>query len=364
MDHSAQRILWPALGLLLLLFQPAHAGFTIFSQGLVVPETISPVPAGFDSYGGQFFVLDYGGSDQGGKIMAVPATGGPATLFKSTAGLDPGHTDFGFGGGMFLPPDYGSQGGKYVAVAGGGIVSFAPDGTASVFANTTSSGILYLTTPTMAPAGFGTVGGEILVTAQSDSSTPNGGSVVGFAPDGTFSAFVKTPGFNPFGLAFAPAEFGSVAGKLLVSDISSGRIFSVDADGNVSPFAEIPLPQGDVGLRQMAFSPPGFGEFGNLLFVSISGSQSGGGVLGRIDVLDASGFLVATVKEGSDVQKFDPRGLLFLDGGNLLVSDASDPIILLTPANFQPVSEPETFALLASGVLFLIGYRRRVGFSL
>jgi hypothetical protein len=61
------------------------------------------------------------------------------------------------------------------------------------------------------------------------------------------------------------------------------------------------------------------------------------------------------------LQKFDPRGLYFVDNQHLLVSDASDPILLATPDAFQPsaVPEPTTFSLLGIGILGLLAYTRR-----
>ena len=55
--------------------------------------------------------------------------------------------------------------------------------------------------------------------------------------------------------------------------------------------------------------------------------------------------------------KFDPRGLYFSDDHTLLVSDASDPILLVTPDAFQ-VPEPSTLALFGFGLAGFVAYRR------
>jgi hypothetical protein len=86
-----------------------------------------------------------------------------------------------------------------------------------------------------------------------------------------------------------------------------------------------------------------------LLFVSVGASTGGGGTVGDVRVLDGSGNLVASLRTDLGLTKFDPRGLLFTTGGNLLISDASDPILLATSADFQPVPEPGSIFLLAAG---------------
>jgi hypothetical protein len=146
---------------------------------------------------------------------------------------------------------------------------------------------------------------------------------------------------------------------LLISDAGTGHIFAVDANGDSSLFATIPLGPNQYGLRQMAFAPAGFGNYGGDLFVSITGSVTGGGAYGAVAVLDASGQVVAILIEGNLLAPLDPRGLYFVDDQTLLIG-ASDPIYLATPQDFQaPTPEPATVLLFASGILGLWFKRSR-----
>jgi len=91
-------------------------------------------------------------------------------------------------------------------------------------------------------------------------------------------------------------------------------------------------------------------------------------LLGAVDAIDAFGNDVATLVKGSDMLKFNPRGLLFQPGGELLISDASDPIYLARPSDFRStqVPEPASVWLMLIGMSALVGHarqRRRRGSS-
>ena len=152
----------------------------------------------------------------------------------------------------------------------------------------------------------------------------------------------------------APPGFGSVGNNLLVSDTNSGTIVSIDAQGNVHPFATVPLGPGQTGLRQMAFAPANFGNFSNDLLVSVSGSQFGGGSLGALVALNGLGQEVGILKLGTDVTHFDPRGVAFTNDNHILVSDASDPILIFSASDFSSVPEPSSLALLGVGALVVL----------
>jgi hypothetical protein len=74
----------------------------------------------------------------------------------------------------------------------------------------------------------------------------------------------------------------------------------------------------------------------------VRASTEGGGTRGDVIVLDSSGVVVSSLRKDL-VNQIDPRGLLFLDDGHLLISDNSDPnpILIATADAFYPVSRIE-----------------------
>ena len=321
-----------ALVLLVLSFaRVAQAGLVVFGDGLSLPESISLAPTGFGSYGGYYFIPDPGINNIGlGNIDYLPPTGGTASIFVTIPGTAVRPL-----GGIFLPSNFGSWGGQYFAVGGsanGAIaVAIASDGTVTPVANIPGT---QLVTPVIAPAGFGSVAGQIL-------ATNNDGTVTAIDQSGNLSTFATVPGALLFGAALAPQGFGAFGGDLLVSDGSSGNIFAIDPQGNASLFANVPRGINQPGLRQMTFAPNGFGTYGGDLVLSISGSGAGGGTFGAVVVLDANGNVIAQLIVGTQVDAFDPRGLLFADNQTLLIS-SSDPIYLATLDDFRPIPEPTT----------------------
>jgi len=340
------------LALLLLLPQQSVAEpVTIFSGSPLyrTPETISQAPAVFGAFGGEYFIPDFNRGALNGNIWRVPSAGGPPISFASNA-------DYVSLGGLFLPETgWGANSGRFLATgrtaSGPGVIyTYAPDGTRSLFV----SGGSQFSQPRLAPAGFGAYAGQLIV---------GDGAVRAVTSAGMVSTVADPPSFSSwFGLAFAPAAFGALGGDLFISNAGTNEIDVVRGNGTFSPFATIPLQPGQTGLRQLEFSPSGFlPGFGELLFVSVSGSPGGGGTLGDVLALDNSGQIVASLRTDLGLQKFDPRGLYFVDNQHLLVSDASDPILLATPDAFQPsvVPEPTTFSLLGIGILGLLAYTRR-----
>ncbi len=323
-----------------LLFVMGSAGGTpvVISQGYVFPFTISQAPATFGAYAGSFFIPD----TTTGDIMVMPPGGGAPTVFQHADGL--------IRGGLFLPPTFGAFGGQFAQL--------------SVITNPVDPTTLF--DPAVAPASFGAYGGQLFVTSQF-----GGDSILRVDQSGNISPFsvlpqIEVPGLadpitiGPTGITFAPAGFGSVGGMMLTNSIDADTntvyIAAIDPQGNASLFATIPLRPGEFGPRQMAFAPADFGAYAGMLFLSIASSNDNSGILGAVDAIDASGHDVATLVQGSDVLKFNPRGLLFQPGGELLISDASDPIYLAGPSDFSAAQVPEpasTLLLLTAMAAFL-----------
>jgi hypothetical protein len=315
------------------------------SGGMTTPETISEAPIGFGTLGGTYLIPDVGLNNVGpSTIWDVPHAGGSPVAFAIAP-------DARIAGGIFLPAGWGANSGNFltvgetrdVPISNGFVRIFDAAGHVTEFTTT----VTQFTSPAIAPAGFGAFAGQILITGQT-------GVIYAFDQTGNFTLFATTStdfSFRNFGIAFAPTGWGSVGGEMLVSNAVDGRIDAIDASGNVTPFATVPIaPPG--GLRQMAFAPAGFiPGYGSLLFVSVSGSGGGGGTLGDVMALDSNGQVVASLRTDLGLTSFNPRGLLFTDDGSLLISDTSDPILLATRADFQPVPEPGSLALLAAGLV-------------
>ena len=365
-----------AVGVMLLMAGAVCAAPVIISSGYVFPFSISEAPSTFGSYGGSFFITD----TTTGNIMIMPPGGGAPTVFQHGDGL--------IRGGLFLPPSFGTSGGQYALLSVipnpadptsnvGRVTTYAASGNASVL----STGPVNPTTlfdPAIAPSNFGAYGGQLFITSQFGN-----GSILRVDQAGNINPFVILPEINvpgvdhpitvgPTGLTFAPAGFGSIGGMMLTNSFDPGTntmyIEAIDALGNVSLFASVPLQPGEFGPRQMAFAPSDFGAYSGMLFLSIASSNDNTGLLGAVDAIDAFGNDVATLVKGSDMLKFNPRGLLFQPGGELLISDASDPIYLARPSDFRStqVPEPASVWLMLIGMSALVGQarqRRRRGSS-
>jgi hypothetical protein len=336
-----------------------------------LPQTISKTATG------SYLIPD----SNADVIWEVPEGGGQATVFYDfrpnvTAAL--GNT-WNARGGMFLPTGaaWGANAGKFLNI-GSYFDRRLPTGQRareyiSVFDGGVESRVYEFVNPFDRIVGFSTalVGTEslfsdrLLVTTQVKESgslgLANTGSIKVFRPDFSVEATFFAPDtVDPYGAAIAPIGFGSVGNTLLVSEVSGGRVYSMDASGNFTLFTTLPnfnnVLENSFGLRQMEFAPAGFlshlGLTGEYLLVSMTGSYSGGGALGALVAVDETGQVVAHLQVGSYADKFDPRGVFF-EGDTLLVSDAADPIGSAPATTFAPgvpasaaAPEPGTFALM------------------
>lgn len=333
---------------------PAGA-VVIFSQGMQVPETISQIPEGYEpATPGDFLIPDA----REGIIWSMPGAGGPPSVFAQITG------DRTLGG-LFLPESgWGEWGGQYIVVSSdttnfnyGRIHAIAPDGTPSLVAQLDEGG-MYFSVPLIAPASFGDLAGKLMISAQ-------GNGIYTFDLDQGFTPFAQPPELGYFGMAFAPDDFGTVGGSLLV-EIINGDLYSIAPDGTAQPFTSVPLYEGQ-GTRQMTFAPAGFlssmGIDEQVLLISVAGSSDSSGPLGDVLAIDASGDVVASLRVADDLAKFNPRGLLIVDD-QLLISDAADPIIMATASDFLPgrdanlIPEPAGLFLLSIGCVAAACRRR------
>jgi len=327
--------------------RPAAASTEFASGPFALPEGIT---AGLD---GGYLLSDANKNE----VYSIPSEGGAVT-----SGATMGFRVF---GEIALPSGYVDSG-QYLAY---GVTNSDSDGVAAL---TGTSGLgspvpvivspgAYFTDAVVAPDAFGTIaqGQVVLANDQTSGSVPGAIDVLNFDGTGAFVFATMPNDAGAFGLAFAPASFGAYAGDLFVSDDRSGNLYVVNAAGDATLFATLPLPSGyvDPGLRQIAFAPPGFtlpdGEdIGGDLFVSIAAQNGGGGVTGEIDVLNAAGVTVAHSLVGGSGTPLDPRGLYFVNDATLLVANADPDVLELTPDDFvpgSPVPEPSTWAMMLLG---------------
>ena len=343
-----------------------HAGpVTVLSSGFLLPETISTAPSGFGLSSGSVVGLDVGPGGMGPfAIYSVPSGGGAPTAIGGT--ISGSFTQ----GGVFAPVAFGSLSGDYVAFGQGAATDAAAiyslnsaAGTASIFySDTSGNNTIFAGSPVVAPSGFGSVGGDILSTEFNNSAGTE--FIAALSPAGTLSDFANLDvTLDGFGTAFAPAGFipGTSTPTLLVSDGLSGNIEWIDSLGNSHLFTTIPLAPGQTGLRQLAFAPAGFGTYGGDLFVSVSGSDNGGGTFGSVDVINSAGQMVGIISQGTVGAPFDPRGLDFASSSELLIPDADPSIYAASAAAVTAVSatpEPNTAWFAATAFFAYLGLRK------
>jgi uncharacterized protein (TIGR03118 family) len=148
-----------------------------------------------------------------------------------------------------------------------------------------------------APFGIQELGGNIFVTyamqdadAEDDVSGSGLGYVDMFSADGTLLGRVASRGAlnAPWGLAWAPDDFGRFSGDLLVGNFGDGRINAYAWDGSAfSHDGVLRRPGGDPvwidGLWAIAFGNGGPAGATNSLFFTAGPQDESHGLFGRID---------------------------------------------------------------------------------
>jgi hypothetical protein len=301
-------VLVALLGAALFVTSVASA-VSVFATGMGTPETVARTASG------NFLVTD-AGPDGSGPIWSVLATGGPATQVAST--------DYSLRDGVFLPANFGSVGGQFLVVGGDATANgtgFASTMNSSFTLTPYASQANSLWNTPVVASGFGQHNGEVLVTNQGSGTGAHDGSVDIFTPEGTVDRLTDLTALDtPFGAALAPAGFGSVGGTLLVSDAGGGGIYSVNPKGKVSLFTTLPLAADQGGLRQIAFAPSGWGKYSGNLFVSLQRRDidivgRNGSIIGKISgAFNPRGLLFTTIS--------GKPALLFSDTRNGAVQQA------------------------------------------
>ncbi|HVU64550.1 MAG TPA: TIGR03118 family protein [Phycisphaerales bacterium] len=107
-----------------------------------------------------------------------------------------------------------------------------------------------------------------------------------FNLDGTFQRRLITGGAlnGPWGMAIAPAGFGTLSGALLVANTGDGRINAFDAQGTLlTTLADANGPLGINGLKGIAFGNGSPNQPTSTLFYTASPTFGAVGIVGRID---------------------------------------------------------------------------------
>lgn len=296
------------------------------------PEAIVQLPSG--TFAGSFLVSDAVST----SFWRIPAGGGPAVQFDNF--------NIGSIGEVLLPASFLSSAGEvFVALNNSGDI--VNTSTAAVTGAVTGPSNAQWTTAVAVPAGFGAIGGDILIGDETNTQLDL------LAPgSSTASVWANMP-INPFGVTFAPAGFGSVAGELLITDGSGNSIYAVNSSGASTLFATLPA---GTTLRQMSFAPAGFGNVGGDLFISASSPT------GEVFILNSAGQLVQTLTAAtlgvSNPATFSPRSITFLNSQQLLLADYGQGEVLeITSAVVTPEPAPAIYLCLAALAAFAV--RRR-----
>jgi uncharacterized protein (TIGR03118 family) len=154
-----------------------------------------------------------------------------------------------------------------------------------------------------APFGIETIGSQVFVTyakvdpvTHEDQKGPGNCFVDVFNLNGTFVRRAASQGAlnSPWGLALAPAGFGSLSGDLLVGNLGDGVINAFDASGNlIGTLANLQgTPLVNDGLWAIKFGNNGPGVNPNSLYLTAGINDETGGLFARIDAVPEPGTFV------------------------------------------------------------------------
>jgi uncharacterized protein (TIGR03118 family) len=154
-----------------------------------------------------------------------------------------------------------------------------------------------------APFGIETIGSQVFVAyakvdpvTHEDQAGPGNGFVDVFNLNGTFNKRMVSQGAlnSPWGLAVAPAGFGSLSGDLLVGNFGDGTINAFDTNGNlIGTLANLQgNPLVNDGLWAIKFGNNGAGSNPLSLYLNAGINDETGGLLARIDAVPEPGTFV------------------------------------------------------------------------
>jgi len=286
-----------------------------FATGLVIPQDIvvsqGDYPAGF---------LVAGPVDN--VVYHVSELGGCVEQFADGLSFPVG--------AEIMPDEFGCHGNRLLVVNefGANIAVVSPTGDIEAFIGlplTYPAGLEYV------PAAVGgSAGGKTLVTGC-DAFEPWGGRIL-LLDEQCHPTIIKDdldPMWTP---TLAPADFGDFAYHIFIGETAGPHLYALDPQTlELARFAVVPFDEHLHGLRQIAFSPPGWAssidpglEGERVLLISVASQMSPDGVSGKGAVMawDQRGRLVAVLRKGTDGQDVEPRGLTFVDD-ELLASDTT-----------------------------------------
>jgi uncharacterized protein (TIGR03118 family) len=123
---------------------------------------------------------------------------------------------------------------------------------------------------------------------QDDERGAGNGYVSEFATDGTFTKTLISGGEldSPWAVAFAPANFGALAGTLLIGNFGDGTIHAYDAASGAL-VGQLTQPGGNplfiLGLWDLKVGPTGTPDLSNTLFFSAGPVAESHGVFGKLE---------------------------------------------------------------------------------